>query len=398
VLLALNHQEPDRVPIVFGADGSTAMLVPAYKNLKQHLGIATETRLFDRAFQYARIDEELMVRFGSDIRTLVGPASSHCASVDGPNDTFTDCWGITWQRPQGGYYYDMVSQPLKDARTLKEIEEYPWPDPKMMLDLNGLAEHARRLRRESSYAIMGIHEGTSSLFEASWYLRGLSEFMLDLAVNPEMAHALLRHLTDIAKANAALFLKEVGPYIDIYRVGDDLGIQNSTIISPGMFREVVKPYLAEYYDMIHNMTDAKLMLHCCGSVSSIMEDLIEIGVDILHPVQVSAKNMEPGKLKDQFGDRLCFCGGIDTQQVLPHGTPEEVQEEVQRLIQELAPGGGYLLAAVHAIQPDVPPENVCTMFETALAHGRYPIDIGSAGGGATDKVLKKRGYQHKLGH
>jgi len=382
VLLALNHQEPDRVPIVFGADGSTAMLVPAYENLKQHLGIATETRLFDRAFQYARIDEELMVRFGSDIRTLIGPASSRCASVDGPNDTFTDCWGITWQRPQGGYYYDMVSQPLKNARTPKEIEEYPWPVPEMILDLNGLAEHASRLRRESSHAILGIHEGPSSLFEASWYLRGLSEFMMDLAGNLEMAHALMRHMTDVAKATTALFLKEVGQYIDIYRVGDDLGIQDGTLISPGMFREVVKPYLAEYYAMIHNMTDARLMLHCCGSVSSIMEDLIEIGVDILNPVQVSAKDMDPGELKARFGDRLCFCGGIDTQQVLPRGTQEEVQEEVQRLIQELAPGGGYLLAAVHAIQPDVPPENVCTMFETALAHGRYPITADNGGAGS----------------
>ncbi len=373
VLLALNHQEPDRVPIVFGADGSTAMLVPAYENLKQHLGLATETRLFDRAFQYARIDEEVMVRFGSDVRTLMGPASSYCASVDGPNDTFTDYWGITWQRPQKGYYYDMVSHPLQGARTPKDIEEYPWPVAEMILDLSGLAERARRLHQESPYAIMGIHEGPSSLFEGTWYLRSLPEFMMDLVANPEMAHALLRHMTDVAKTTTALFLKEVGQYIDIYRVGDDLGIQSGPMISPRMFRKLVKPYLAEYYAMIHNMTDARLMLHCCGGVRPIMDDLIEIGVDILHPVQVSAKDMEPEELKAQFGDRLCFCGGIDTQQVLPHGTREDVQEEVQRRIQELAPGGGYLLAAVHAIQPDVPPENVCAMFEAALAHGRYPI-------------------------
>jgi uroporphyrinogen decarboxylase len=387
VLLALNHQEPDRVPIVFGADGSTAMLVPAYENLKQHLGLATETRLFDRAFQYARIDEEVMVRFGSDVRTLMGPASSHCASVDGPSDTFTDYWGITWQRPQKGYYYDMVSHPLQGARTPKDIEEYPWPVAEMILDLSGLAERARRLRQESPYAIMGIHEGPSSLFEGTWYLRSLPKFMMDLAANPEVAHALLRHMTDVAKITTALFLKEVGQYIDIYRVGDDLGIQSGPMISPRMFRKLVKPYLAEYYAMIHNMTDARLMLHCCGSVRPIMDDLIEIGVDILHPVQVSAKDMEPGELKAQFGDRLCFCGGIDTQEVLPHGTREDVQEEVQRRIQELAPGGGYLLAAVHAIQPDVPPENVCAMFEAALAHGQYPIPQTPAVG-TTDAVEK----------
>ncbi|MBW1637371.1 MAG: hypothetical protein JRC87_09875 [Deltaproteobacteria bacterium] len=375
VLLAINHKEPDRVPIFFGGDGSTAMLVPAYDKLKRHLGIELETQLFDRAFQYARIDEEVLVRFGSDVRTLVGPASSHCAAVDGPNDTFKDCWGVTWQRPPGGYYYDMVSQPLKDARTPDDIDRYSWPNPEMMLNVSGVAERARSLRQESSHAIVGIHEGLSSVFEAAWYLRGLPKFMMDLAGDPEMAHAILRHMTDVAKGSTALFLKEAGQYIDIIRVGDDLGIQSGTIISPAMFREMIKPYLAEYYDMIHNMTDAKLMLHSCGSVSPIIEDLIEIGVDILNPVQVSAKNMEPADLKARFGDRLCFCGGIDTQQVLPFGTQEEVQEEVQRLIQELAPGGGYLLAAVHSIQPDVPPENVCTMFETALAHGSYPITI-----------------------
>ena len=373
VLLALNHQEPDRVPIIFGADGSTAMLVPAYEDLKKHLGITAKTQLFDRAFQYARIDEEVMVHFQSDFRILLGPASSHCASIDGPNNTFTDYWGITWHRPEDAYYYDMISQPLQGATTVKDIEEYSWPDAEMILDTNGLAERARLLRQETPYAILGIHDGISSIFETTWYLRGFPEFMFDLASDLEMVHVLLRHLTDIAKTTTAKYLKEVGPYIDVYRVGDDFGMQNGTIISPKMFREVVKPYLAEYYSMIHNMTDAKLMLHSCGSVRAIMGDLIEIGVDILNPVQVSAKDMEPEELKAEFGDKLSFCGGIDTQHILPKGTQKEVKEEVQRLIQALAPDGGYLLASVHAIQPDVPPENVCTMFETALAHGRYPI-------------------------
>jgi uroporphyrinogen decarboxylase len=131
--------------------------------------------------------------------------------------------------------------------------------------------------------------------------------------------------------------------------------------------------MQEYYDLIHNMTDARLMLHCCGGLYPIMEDLIEIGVDVLNPVQVSAKDMATRRLKAEFGDRISFCGGIDTHQVLPHGSPQEVQMEVQRRIKDLAPGGGYLLAAVHAIQPDVPPGNVCAMFEAALSYGHYPV-------------------------
>ena len=373
VLLALNHEEPDRVPIVFGAEGATSMLVPAYENLKRHLGIGSETRLFSRAFQYARIDEEVMANFQANIRSLVGQASPRCAPVDGPDDSFTNYWGITWQRPPGQYYYHMISHPLQGARTPQDLEAYPWPDPETLLDLSGLAARARQLHRESPYAILATSGGPSSIFEAAWYLRGLPEFMMDLATNPEMAHTLLRRLTDIVKASTAQFLREVGDYIDIFRVADDLGMQNGPFVSPSMFRKIVKPYLQEYYSLIHNLTDARLFLHCCGSVFTIIEDLIEIGVEVLNPVQVSASDMDPQRLKRQFGDRLCFCGGIDTQRVLPRGTPEEVREEVRRRIRELAPGGGYLLAAVHAIQPDVPPENVCTMFETALSAGRYPV-------------------------
>lgn len=373
VLLALNHEEPDRVPIVFGADGATATLVPAYEELKRHLGIRSETRLFDRAFQYARIDEEVMAYFQADIRPLVGPLSARCAPVDGPNDTFTDWLGITWQHPEGGYYYDMISHPLQGAQTPKELEEYPWPNPEMLLDLSGLTERARQLRREGQYAIMGKAQGVGSIFETAWYLRGLPEFMMDLVDNPELAHALLRRLTDLMKAATGQFLREVGGYIDLFRVGDDLGMQSGPIISPTMFREMVKPYLQEYYSLIHSLTDARLFIHCCGSVYTIIEDLIEIGVDVLNPVQVSAKDMGPARLKREFGDWLCFCGGIDTQHVLPRGTPDEVREEVRLRIRELAPGGGYLLAAVHAIQPDVPPENVCAMFEAALSYGKYPV-------------------------
>jgi uroporphyrinogen decarboxylase len=374
VLLALNHHEPDRVPIVFGADGgTTSMLAPAYENLKQHLGMTSETRVLNRAFQYVCVDEEVMAHFQADVRPLAGPTFSKFAAVDRTDGSFTDYWGITWQRPPGAAYYHMAHQPLQGARTPRDIEAYPWPDADELLDLSGLAERARQLRQESPYAILGFHAGPSSIFEQSWYLRGLAELLVDLATDPEMAHALLRRMTDLAKATAARFLREVGRYIDIFQAGDDLGIQNGLIISPKMFREVIKPYLAEYYALIHNLTDAKLMMHSCGGVSTIMEDLVEIGVDILNPIQVSARGMDPVQLKARFGDRICFCGGIDTQQVLPYGSQEDVRQEVRRRIQQMAPGGGYLLAAVHAIQPDVPPQNVCAMFEAALTYGCYPV-------------------------
>ena len=373
VRLALNHQEPDRVPIVFGADGTTTMVAAGYDALKRKLGIESETRLYNRAFQYSILDEAVMRRFHSDLRPVVGQVSSRLAVKEGPVDTLTDFWGIGYRRPAGAYYYDMVSHPLQAARTIADIAAYPWPDAKSLLDLRGLREQAHQLRHETPYAILGWHHAPSSVFELSWYLRGLPEFLTDLAAQPEMAQAVMRRMTDLAKDTAALYLKEVGDYIDIFGMGDDLGVQGGPMISLKMYRELVKPYQAEYYAALHELTPAKLMMHSCGGIHPFLDDLIEIGVEIINPVQVSARDMDPKQLKAQYGDRLCFCGGIDTQYILPYGTQEEVEEEVHRRIRELAPGGGYLLAAVHAIQPDVPVDNVCTLFDAALRFGSYPI-------------------------
>jgi uroporphyrinogen decarboxylase len=347
------------------------MLVPAYERLKQYLGIESETQLFSRAFQYARIEEEVMARFEADIRPLVGPLAPGVGSIQEAGDSFTDYWGITWERPPGALYYHMCRPPLQQARTPADIEDYAWPDIASLLDVTGLSHVAKGLRRDTEYAILGIHEGPGSIFEMAWHLRGMSEFMIDLASDADMAHALLRRLTDLAKEAMVVFLSEVGDWIDIIQVGDDLGTQNGALISPRMFRTMVKPYLAEFYALIHDLTPAKLMLHSCGSVHAVLGDLIEIGVDVLNPVQVSARDMDTQRLKTEFGDRISFCGGIDTHRVLPYGTPADVREEVQRRIRDLAPGGGYLLAAVHAIQPDVPPENVIAMFDAALTYGHY---------------------------
>ena len=376
VRLALNHEEPDRVPIFFGAEGATTMLVPAYQTMQRHLELKepNEPAVYSRCCQYARIDEEAMAHFQSDVRPLVGPASSRYADVEGEGDSFTDYLGVTWARPVGQLYYAMTAHPLRDARTPQDILDHPWPSGADLLDLSGLAERSRCLHKSSPYAIVGTHEGITSVFELSWYMRGFEEFMLDLAAAPEMAHTLLRCLTDLAKETTASYLGEVGPYIDIVRVGDDLGTQNSLLLSPRMFRRMLKPYLAEYYSMIHDLTDAALMMHSCGNIYPLLGDLIEIGVEVINPVQVSAPDMNPEVLKREFGDQLVFCGGIDTHRVLPYGTPEEVRQEVRLRIRQMAPGGGYLLGAVHAIQPDVPPENACAMFEAALEYGSYPIE------------------------
>jgi len=370
VLCALNHEEPDRVPVFFGTSGATTMNTTAYDRLKLHLGLQTETRAFWRALQYAWLDEEVMVRFHSDGRPLIpGPAPSTLSREISP-DRFVDAWGITWQRQPGNHYFDIALPPLREA-TMDDLGRYPWPavaDPRRFA---GLKDQARTLQG-AGYAVVAL-TGISP-FEFGYMLRGMDQWFLDLAGGHDFVHALMRKLTDLMQSAAARLLEEAGEYIDVVITGDDLGSQNAPLISPAMYRQLIKPFHAELLSGIKQRTRARVFYHSDGDIYPLLGDLIEIGVDLLNPVHVSAKDMgDTARLKREFGDRLSFCGAIDTQWALPRGTPDDVRREVRRRIKDLAPGGGYILAAVHCLQPDVPPENVCALFEEAVVAGRYPI-------------------------
>lgn len=370
VLCALNHEEPDRVPVFFGTSGATTMNTTAYDRLKLHLGLQTETRAFWRALQYAWLDEEVMVRFHSDGRPLIpGPAPSTLSREISP-DRFVDAWGITWQRQPGNHYFDIALPPLREA-TMDDLGRYPWPavaDPRRFA---GLKDQARTLQG-AGYAVVAL-TGISP-FEFGYMLRGMDQWFLDLAGDHDFVHALMRKLTDLMQSAAARLLEEAGEYIDVVITGDDLGSQNAPLISPAMYSQLIKPFHAELLRGIKQRTRARVFYHSDGDIYPLLGDLIEIGVDLLNPVHVSAKDMgDTARLKREFGDRLSFCGAIDTQWALPRGTPDDVRREVRRRIKDLAPGGGYILAAVHCLQPDVPPENVCALFEEAVVAGRYPI-------------------------
>jgi uroporphyrinogen decarboxylase len=373
VLCALNHEEPDRVPIFFGTSGATTMLVPAYERLKEYLGVRGETQALSKALQYARIDEEVLVRFGSDGRALVPRPVPSALRRQISDRAFVDEWGITWQMNPGTLYYEIAASPLR-GMTVEDLDGYSWPDLSHPDRFQGLAAEARTLHDETPYAV--VYVSGVSPFEQIYLLRGLDAWMIDLAVDPDFAHALLRQVTDLMLTGVTQFLDEAGEFIDVLVMGDDLGTQSSTLISPEMYRRMVKPYHAELIGAIKSRTKAKVFFHSDGNIYPLLGDLIEVGVDLLNPVQVSAGEMgDTARLKREFGDRLSFCGAIDTQWALPYGTLDEVRHEVRRRIRDLAPGGGYICAAVHCIQPDVPPENVCAMFEEALTAGRYPLSI-----------------------
>jgi len=370
VLCALNHEEPDRVPIFFGTSGVTTMLPPNYERLKAHLGIQRETTVFWRGLQYVLMDEEALAWSGSDGRPLIpGPAPAPLAH-DVSADAYVDGWGSLWERRPGVIYYEVVDSPIRTA-TIADLDRYPWPDLAHPSRFVGLAERAKAIR-DAGYAVVAL-SGVSP-FEQAYMSRGVEQWLLDLAGDPGFALALLRKITDLMKASVIRLLEEAGEYIDVLVTGDDLGSQTATLISPRMYRRMIKPFHAEIYQEIKKRTKAKVFYHSDGNIYPLLNDLIEIGIDVLNPVHVAARDMgDTARLKREFGHRLSFCGAIDTQRVLPHGTTDDVRREVRRRIKDLAPGGGYILASVHCIQPDVPPENVCALFKEAFAAGRYPI-------------------------
>jgi uroporphyrinogen decarboxylase len=254
--------------------------------------------------------------------------------------------------------YDMIAHPLSEA-TVDDIERHNWPDPLDEGRYVGLREQAKELKENTDYAVIATTVD-SGFFERSWYVCGWERFFTSLVAEPTFAVALMEKICDIQMQRWDRFLQEVGQYADVIAIGDDIAIHNSPVMSPEMYRKIVKPIQAKFYRFIKERTDAKLLYHSCGNVSPLIDDLIEIGVDALNPVQVSAVDMDSKQLNKRFGGKICFWGGIDTQRVLPFGSPDDVRAEVRRRIADLAPG--YVLSAVHNIQDDVSPENICAML------------------------------------
>jgi uroporphyrinogen decarboxylase len=370
----LRHEETDRVPLSLGESLTTSMSVKAHDHLKTHLGIDGANKLMSKLFQVVFVDERILRHFEIDFRPLTGRAPKYSRQRDLGNHTFVDEWGSKVRMPPSGFYYDFIEFPLKDAN-VEDLDSYPWPDPYDEGLTEGIDKEGKDLYENSQYAIVGSPSLGKSIFEQSSYLRGLDTLLLDLLINKEFAHALFKKIMDIQKAKYGAFLDKVGKYLDIVTIGDDLGMQDGPLMSPKSYREMVKPYHKEYFSFIKEKTDAKLFLHSCGSVYDLIPDLIDAGVDILNPVQVSARNMDCSRLKREFGDRLSFWGAIDTQRVLPFGSEEEVKDQVRQRIKELGAEGGYIPCAVHNIQHDVPAQNIVAMYQAIKEYGTYPLSI-----------------------
>lgn len=365
VLMALSHQLPDRVPIDFGGTKNSSIHILAYEQLKDCLGITSETRLIDRMMQAAEVEDAVLRRFDVDTRAVLAGSPDQRCGREIDDDSYQDEWGVVFRRPPGSYWYDPVRSPLAGEISLGTIANYPYPDPHDPGCVRGILPRIEHLRRTTDCAL--VLYLPSAFIHKTQYLRGFEDWFIDVVRDQRPICALFDAVLEVSMALAGEILAVAGHLVDVVNTSDDIGGQHGLLISPEAYRALIKPRQRAYFEFIRTRTPAPILFHSCGSIYDIMEDLIEIGVQAINPVQTQARGMQAERLARDFGDRICFWGGVDTQCVLPFGTPEEVRVEVARCIGDLGQAGGYVLAAVHNIQPEVPPENVIAMFEAARA-------------------------------
>lgn len=362
VYAAIRHQETDRVPVDFGGRIS-GIALSAYEELKELLQFKAKTEVLDMRLQLAKVDESILDRFKVDTRWIYQKAPvSWDPKWDHEKDTFVDEWGITLTKPSQGFYYDYIKAPLAEVQTADDLEKHAWPNTEDLSRNSGVIEEAQQLvRAEDPFFVATSFKGP---FEQSWALRGLEQFLMDLILDPQLAQALMDKVLAVQKKMYGPFLEMIAPYVDMVCFTDDMGGQLGPLISPKIYRDIVKPRHIEMVKFIKAKTGGKVAaLHCCGSVVDFMPDICEIGVEILNPIQVTAAGMDIQTLKQRFGDKLTFWGAIDTQQLLPFSQPEPVREAAFNTRKVLGKNGGYLFAPVHNIQPLTPAANILALFE-----------------------------------
>ena len=368
VLTALEHREPDRVPLDIG--GVFSIHVEAYRRLLHHLGWEEEARRvrYNPTSLMAVLDDRFLQMADVDCRSVsVGPGST---ILD--ENSYRDEWGVLWRRAEGGHFINWKG-PLQDLEepTQADLDRVPWPDPQDPEKYRGLEERVRRIRAETDCALV-LNLGYGIVREAQ-RVRGFAEFFEDLLLRPAFAEALMERVLEVSAGVARRALQLVGDLVDVVNFPDDMGFQDRCYVRPELYRRLIRPYHARLVEAMKSSAPARVMLHSDGAIYDIIKDFVEIGIDAINPVQTTAVGMEPGRLKREFGASLVFWGAVDTQRVLPFGSPGEVKNFVRHLIHTLGPGGGYVVGSYHNIQAEVPPENILAMVEAVREFGTYPL-------------------------
>jgi len=390
VLTALKHKEPDILPWDLGGMRSTGIMAVAYAKLRRALKLPLDSiKLYDVGQHLAWVDEDIRRIFGIDVIALdtekvladyingwkpyrlldeeetnvLMPANYRVEKTeDGSLLLWANGQAIA-QMPSQGFYFDNLSHPLEKAESVEDIEEWE-PATFSSEVLEVLGKEAKNLYENTDYAIMGSFGG--NIVEGGQTLMGWENFMSALISNRPLVEALIEKMVEGYLRNLELYLNTVGDYIQIIQMGDDLGTQNGPMISPRLYKELIFPAHKRIYEYIHRKSPhIYVFLHSCGGIYELIPYLIEAGVDILNPVQTSAINMEPKKLKREFGKDLVFWGGgCDTQRILPFASPKEVKEHIKERIAIFSPDGGFIFCQIHNIQANVPLENIIALLET----------------------------------
>ncbi|MBN1581718.1 MAG: hypothetical protein JXA89_13520 [Anaerolineae bacterium] len=370
VLAALDHRQPDRVPVDLGATRNTGILNEPYQALVAYLGLQEVCKPADsfgpsKVLGVATLDEAVLRRLDIDFRGITLGKPERSRQGMRPDGTHQDELGVIRQKPPGSLYFDVIHSPFDREITINDVARWPWPDPTDPGYVRGLREQALHVRETTDCALV-LHL-QDIIVHSSQYMRGFERWYMDLLLAPELIGAVMDAILDLRLEVTRRALLQVGDLIDVVSCSDDVADKRGPQMSLDLYRKLIVPRHRRYFDLIHSHTGAKVLYHSCGAVGSMIPDFIDLGIDFLNPVQVSADEMDTAWLKRQYGERIGFWGAVDTTRALPFGTPDAVKTEVERRIRDLGPGGGYVLSAVHNIQPDVPPQNVVAMFEAARA-------------------------------
>ncbi len=369
---ALEHREPDRIPFDLGAAAVTGINIKALRNLKKYLGINTESTVQDEITQLADFDPVLAELFKTDVGVAKpNPPAKAPLRIDPHREDnyfrLTDEFGIGWQMPDtGGLYYDQYFHPLANAQSIKDIESYPWPDPLDPDRFIGLEDQIHRVVYMEKKGCF-LERMSSGMWEHAMWMTGYEKFLMDMLMNPKLIEALMEKILDLKMQYWGKVLDIAGDRPVVVSCADDLGTQESLLISLDLYQKMIWPYHCRLFRFIKERSKGKayVFFHNDGAIMETIPLLIEAGIDILNPFQVNCRDMDTAKFKKEFGHQITIWGGsCDSQYVLPKGTVSEVREETKRRIEDLAPGGGFVFAPIHVIQGDVPPQNIMAWLET----------------------------------
>lgn len=371
---ALSFQEPDRVPVAIGG-GPYGIVDELYFRLLHHLNLGAPVPPFRQGHNISYMDDRLLKLLRTDLR-YVHPTLSPGSPIhpSGDSETMRDAFGQIWRRAFP--YYHVEKGILAGINKIDQIDEtVRWPEPKDARWFSGLPERAKELREGTDFWVVARMITSHGPYQMACDLRGTEQFMLDLVVNPDLATAILSRIGDSLCGFLEYYLLACGPWIDMIELpGDDYAGNENLIISPKMFRQFIQPVLQRMVATVRSINpDIKIMLHSDGAIEKLIPDLIMIGIDVVHPLEPLPVT-EQSLIKRTYKDQISFLGGIDISHAMP-GSVEDVREEVIRCIQELAQGGGYILAPSNHLQSDVAPENVVALVQFAHQYGSYPLRI-----------------------